>query len=429
MFSQLLRLHQDRIPPSTSLKFDKWKKYLVGSPGGESDYNNIRYGYELNIDQDLLKTSKLSKFTAIWTETVDDLKAVLDDFIDQCIDGNISAVDSNYDYKFGIPCFVVNRKGAKKRIIKNGSYSSKCYNSLNDIIIPELCKMPSLPHIKEYAQLLHDKNYFALRDLKGAFRQIIIREKDRKYLAYRICGLLFIDNKLPFGISSAPAICQNFVMLIVWILNDKILPDHLLNKILVHIDDFIFAASSIEEVKLMESEFDKLANELGVIVSKSKSVSATDIAIVHGLEWDLSKKTVSIPKEKREELLDLIRAVIDLRWISVRALEKLCGKLMHWSQLRKPGKAFLHNMVYFIYENIREVSISKKAPLHLPAKVIRDLSFWYSYIGFLGKISIESLLSEPSITTSAATDASDVGGGIYWNNHWIAFHFDPLHQH
>ena len=129
----------------------------------------------------------------------------------------------------------------KLRVVRHGSFKTADTTSINDWIDQQKCKMPTLPNLKDYVRLLIDSKWMALRDLSDAFRQIGLASADVGYIGYTLFGLHFIDKKQPYGIASAAANCQSFAQIIIWIMNNKLLPNHLCKRILVHIDDFLLA--------------------------------------------------------------------------------------------------------------------------------------------------------------------------------------------
>ena len=69
--------------------------------------------------------------------------------------------------------------------------------------------------------------------------------------------------------------------------------------------------------------------------------------------WDLKAQTVAIPPDKLEELIWVIKAVLSVRKISGEALEKLIGKIMHWSQLCQLTKPLCYQAICFVHRQIR----------------------------------------------------------------------------
>ena len=288
--------------------------------------------------------------------------------------------------------------------------------------------MPTLPNLKTYVKMLIDKEWMSLRDLSDALRQICLAKEDVGFLGYSIFGLKFVDMKQPYGIASAAANCQSFAQHIIWILENHKLPERLKNSILVHIDDFSLAATNKKDAILMMKKFDELCQELNVIISVDKNINIAQEAELYGFQWNLKKKTVGIPNEKRENLKRFIELVIQYQIISGRALESLCGKIMHWSQLYKPAKPLCYNMLGFIYQNIRQDKNLKLRWFILPESVITDLKFWLRYIDILQEVKMARILYTPSIQINGSSDASNFGAGYCIGDMWSNYRFTHEHK-
>ena len=357
---------------------------------------------------------------------------ILDQLIKELKKGDIVPSDKPPSYILNLFC--VPKKNSetglmtKLRVVRHGSYSTATTTSINDWIDKEKCKMETLPNLKDYVKLLIGCDWMSLRDLSDAFRQIGLANADVGYIGYCLFGMYFIDKKQPYGIASAAANCQSFAQIIVWIMNNKLLPYHLCKNILVHIDDFCLAAKSKQDVLFMERNFDSLCNELNVKISHEKDVNVTQKATVYGFTFDLKNKTVGIPKIKLQELKRFISLTIQLRVISGRALEKLCGKIMHWSQLYKPAKSLSYNMVHHLHKRIRGHKRYRTLCFELPQCIINDLIFWKKYIPLIRAVPMSHIIREPKIQIYGSSDACDDGAGFCVNDVWGLYKFSDSHK-
>lgn len=357
---------------------------------------------------------------------------ILKQFISEIQNGSI--VPANSPPKYIINVFCVPKKDpntnqmTKLRVVRHGSFNTSNTTSINDWIDPERCKMPTLPNLKDYINLLIDSNYFALRDLSDAFRQIGLASKDVGVIGYSLFGFYFFDRKQPYGISSAASNCQSFGQTVISILNNKIFPSHLSDNTLLHIDDFLFAAKTAEDVTFMHREFDKLCDKLNIKVSHAKDVDATQIATVYGFHFDLGRKTIGIPEHKLIRLKLFINDVIKYKCITGRALENLCGKIMHWSQLSTPAKSLCYNMLGFIHRHIRK---NKKCRLQwfiLPEFIIDDLKFWLKYSDLIKESPMSWIVRQPSIQLVGSSDACHFGAGFCIGFDWAFYRFSKKHK-
>ena len=317
-------------------------------------------------------------------------------------------------------------KMTKLRVVRHGSFAGKGMTSINEWIDPDKCKMPTLPNLRDYVKLLIDSDWMTLRDLSDAFRQIGLATKDQGYLGYSLFGKYFIDKKQPYGIASAAANCQTFAQILIWIMENRLLPSGLKGQILVHIDDFCLAAQTKEDAKLMMMLFDKLCDELNVKISHEKDINTTQEATLYGFRFNLKRKTVGIPDDKLYELRKLINNTLYTKLITGRAMETLCGKIMHWAQLYKPAKALCYNMITYLHKLLRLKQGYKTLVFGVPECIIQDLNFWLKYLELIKEVSMHSILYPPSITIVGSSDACDDGAGFCINKDWAYYKFkDP----
>lgn len=219
--------------------------------------------------------------------------------------------------------------------------------------------------------------------------------------------------------AAAPHACQTVTTAALWILDNKILrsnEQHLRNSAKVHIDDFTFVADTEEECAILEARFDGMSQDIGLGLKASKSISCTDEADVHGITWNLTDQTASIPQDKFDKIHDLISWTVQYRLITARALESLCGKLMHYAQLRRPAKALCHNLVYLIHDEVPKPGARKTAIIAISDVVAQDLKWWLLYFDQIRTVPISEILGLSFQRITLYTDASEIGGGWYLND-------------
>jgi len=385
----------------------------------------------LKTDGSDLTPINLSQKKASFVTNKTEFLKVVNQFIKELQSGAI--IPSATPPKYIINVFCVPKKDAetglmtKLRVVRHGSYTTADTTSINQWIKQEKCKMPTLPNLMDYIKLLNNCDWMSLRDLSDAFRQIGLAEADVGYLGYSLFGLYFLDKKQPYGIASAAANCQSFSQIIIWILNNKI-EKHIKHKILVHIDDFCLAARTKKETITLTRRFDNLCNELNVKISHEKDVNVVQEAVLYGFKFNLKRKTVGIPDDKKQQLLKLIQNTIITKIITGRALEALCGKIMHWSQLYKPAKALCYNMIYYLHTTLRNKRDYKTLCFRVPDCVILDLKFWIKYLNLIQEVTMRSLLRQPSMSIIGTSDACDEGAGFCIGRNWGYYKFQKEQQ-
>lgn len=316
------------------------------------------------------------------------------------------------------------------RVVRNCSWKAEGMTCINEWIDPNHCTMKDLPYplptVRVYGQEFHGAELFATRDLKDAFRQILMRFSDAQRMGYSAFGKFFRDDRQPYGMASAAANCQHFGGIVIWIFEQQ-LPERLRGHTTLHIDDFTFFAKTIEDLKLMITTFDRILIELGIRQSPSKAMNGGHEGKVHGILWNTKNQTAGIPQDKREELVMTISTLLFHRMATKRVIESVAGKLMHWAQLNKASKSLCYNTIHWIMRAVRHPRIKGTEWFILPMRVINDLKYWLRYLQQIETVPIAHIIGIRNVTVYAATDASDTHGGVWAGPKWFNYKFTEEH--
>ena len=344
--------------------------------------------------------------------------------------GYITGTDNQAHYQLNLLCVPKKDNTTKLmtniRVARHGSFARGYSVPINKKIDRDKCKIPTIPNIPKYINKLIKFNYVSLRDLKDAFRQMLLAREDTGFIQYCLFGLRFTDNRQAYGVASAAANCQHFAQILIWICENKYLSPTQRDRLLVHIDDFLIASVSENEAIEMANRFDQMCDDLNVTVSHEKDETAIRVGVVHGFGFNLITKFVNIPDIKYHELMRAIALILKFRYLEGSAFESLCGKLMHWSQLRKPAKVLCYRMLGFIFKHIRKNPKYKRHIFWVHDQIAQDLRFWQNYAYYMRSVSMQSVLNNPSITITAATDASSFGGGMIVGPHYAKYRMSDV---
>ena len=96
-----------------------------------------------------------------------------------------------------------------------------------------------VPTTEDLFSTLAGGQCFSKLDLSSAYQQLLVEEDSRKYLTINTHRGLFQYNRLPFGVSSAPAIFQAKM--------DQILSG--LEGVICYLDDILISGRSLEKHK------------------------------------------------------------------------------------------------------------------------------------------------------------------------------------
>ena len=93
--------------------------------------------------------------------------------------------------------------------------------------------------IEDQLDVLNNKKYFTLLDLRDGFHHIHIAENSIKYMSFVTPLGQFEYLKMPFGLKTAPTRFQRFV-------NEVLKPVMITGDVVAYIDDFLIATKTIE---------------------------------------------------------------------------------------------------------------------------------------------------------------------------------------
>ncbi len=422
---QLYDIYNDPFVAPKHFNRKRIIEYLKHHPNGDVEIQLLCDGFPLHlVDRD---TTRLNKNISNICGSVDDLRAILKCMLSELKDGYIRKGTGHYQLNL----LVVPKKDnvslfkSKKRVARHGSYSTKSSVAINTNISAEESAIPTLPNIRKYIQLLIQYDYVSLRDLRKAFRQLLLHKSDVGYIQYCIFGMSFTDLRQAYGVRSAAANMQHFARILIWILENYKLTSEQKERIEVHIDDFIFAGDTESEAIELAEHFDKLCDELNVQISVEKNEDGIQKGIVHEFGFNLANnpKTVHIPSNKMLDILNAILLLQKYRYADGIALEALSGKMMHYSQFRKQSKMLCFRLLRKIHERIRKNPRLRYKVFFVPDMIMRDLVFWTVYMSHMRNITMESILYMPSITITASTDASEDGGAYVIGRNYAGYRF------
>ena len=127
---------------------------------------------------------------------------VIDKALDEMLDANVIRRSKS---PWSFPVVIVDKKDGSKRFCID-------FRKLNQITKPNYYP---LPLIDDILTLLGKAKYFTSLDLKSGYWQVLMDEKDKEKTAFACHRGLFEFNVMPFGLTSAPAVFQEFMSLVL----------------------------------------------------------------------------------------------------------------------------------------------------------------------------------------------------------------------
>ncbi len=194
-------------PPDIKNNFniDLFTEYLQDHPNGKIKIHVVEEGYPMGLKD--RNPKNLCKKVRNIVRSKRELKAVLKRMLKEAKNGYITPTNQQLHYQLNLLCVpkrdAITGDMTEIHVARHGSFSTKHTVSINSKIDKKFCEIPTIPNIKIYIRLLIKYKYVSLRDLKDAFRQILMATLDTYYIQYSIFNMKFRDLRQPYGLASA----------------------------------------------------------------------------------------------------------------------------------------------------------------------------------------------------------------------------------
>jgi hypothetical protein len=324
----------------------------------------------------------------------------------------------------------------KIRVARHGSFSAPGSVALNDAIDESQKGMKNeltLPSFMTYLWFFISVRWISLRDLKDAFRQLLLAPGDQNLIQYSLFGLTFVDLRQAYGSASAANRCQEFSTTLKWMVannsrafrdsNDRIL----IEMILAYIDDFTIGAQDRETCAERTKAFDRIADDINAPISVEKNVDCVQRGIANGIGFklDTTPRTIFVPKPKALDIVNGTLGVLIYEWITAEALETLIGRIIYWSQFDYRAKIFCNRGLRALQRDLRCLPQKTKLRTIVRAneRLRKSLDLYLRFFLQFREVPIVDVLFQPTISVTATSDASDLGGGFMCAKSFCAYTF------
>jgi hypothetical protein len=265
-----------------------------------------------------------------------------------------------------------------------------------------------LPTAVRFARRLTRGSYMWKGDIDSAFRIVPVRPRDWPLLAFFIDGTLYVDTRLPFGHGLSPYYFCNFVgrpLLYVAVRRGA----SLLGALASYVDDFFGGCddydSALDQMQLWLSA----CADLGVPVSKAKTFLPTRVLEILGYLIDTENMTISVSRERIQDILDEMKHIEGKKSVRKRDLERLAGKMTFVCSVMPGGRTFMRELL----DTLKALR-GKKHWAHLSNGFRADMSWWQRFAhSWNGAEAIPPPITVPCHFLSS--DASgDRGLGVFF---------------
>ena len=146
-----------------------------------------------------------------------------------------------------------------------------------------------------------------------------------------------------------------------------------------------------------------------------KTEGPTSVLTVLGVEIDAQKMELRLPRERLQQLLEMVGSWRKRKCCTKRQLQSLAGHLNHACKVVRPGRRFLRG----IFSLLSGFSL-KNHMIRLNAAFRADMEWWWCFASNWNGVSVISQGSDEVPDFEFCSDASGSwGGGAVWDNQWF----------
>ena len=251
--------------------------------------------------------------------------------------------------------------------------------------------------------------YMGKVDIKHAFRICPVQPEQWPLLCFQWSGQYYTDTRLPFGSRSSPFIFNTFAIALAWI----IIQFGRLQFLIHYLDDYFLANFTREHCQHDIAEFLRICEELGVPIAEDKLVGPTTTLTYLGIEIDSVAMTIRLPADKLQQIKAIIKQWLRRRKCTKRELLSLIGLLAFAAKVVKPGRMFLRRLI-----DLSTTVDSLHYYIYLNSEARADISWWQQFLPEWNGLAIIHPTPITTIDLKLFTDASDLGFGCVYGNHW-----------
>ena len=178
---------------------------------------------------------------------------------------------------------------------QNGNYSRLAIDYSQTInLFTEKDGFP-IPLIEEIVNKIASFKFYASYDLKRAYHQIPIPEKDKPFTAFEACGELLEFNVIPFGVTNGGPVFQRIMK--------KIIDKEQLKNTWVYFDNIIVGAQSMKELQVQAEQFRSAMKRRGMTLNDEKTIYGVKELDILG--YRVTYNQIQPDPERLKPLLDL----------------------------------------------------------------------------------------------------------------------------
>ena len=152
-----------------------------------------------------------------------------------------------------------------------------------------------LPRIEALVNKIASDKYYSSIDLRSAYHQIPLEEKERIYTSFEACGRLCRYKRLPFGVKNGVSAFQRVI--------DDFIKRHKLQNVYAYLDDITATGATEEEHGANLQHLLDAAKSDNLTLNKEKS--KLKVMKLNLLGYSISHQEVRPDQERLQALLDM----------------------------------------------------------------------------------------------------------------------------
>ena len=264
------------------------------------------------------------------------------------------------------PLNSVPKKGSsQRRLILDLSMPDK--NAINDGIdkdsylgIVEKLSLPSIDALADRVMRLGRNCKLFKVDLTRAYRQIFLCPSSIAKVGFYFEEMFYYDCSLSMGSRSSAKCCQKVSGLVVLLFNKQ-------GYFAINYLDDLGSAEEAEKAAEAYHTLRELLRRMGLQEAVDKSCPPSTVMIFLGIEVNSVMLTLTIPKEKWDEVKLLLRNWMSKEKATLKEVQSLAGSLNFVCRCVKSGRIYLAHILNFLR------SMPKFAKVAVPEEVRLDI--------------------------------------------------------
>ena len=211
--------------------------------------------------------------------------------------------------------------------------------------------------------------YYGKMDLADCFYSFPVHKDSQHLLAFELGGSYYRFRRLPMGLSSSPEWCERFMSVIDFELRRRGV------RHIRYCDDFLFIASSPQEVRRFMAITRSVLTEHGLQINEKKTEGPAQRIVFLGLGLDSVQQSIFVPPEKRSDLFSIIGTLRGCETVTRKQLQSIAGKFNFVASALPGARPFFRKLI----DAVRGLP-SPQARTAMTSAMREDLEAWRHWL-------------------------------------------------